>query len=790
MEGNGTRMDYEDMFREITKKLYGEDPDHKTSSVQNEFETSYKNDEDTGNGTDGSDDGNWTYEDEPLKGTDGSRIAAYHAGKAMWRCDECGDIMSNGPREIAEHFMEYHPSRILADSSRNRHHSPRKDYLQSDFKIEDLVMYLERLRERAERAAPPSRRTQETQTVPAALLPVTSSFLLQELPSAPAPQHLQNATPISSPVAASTSGKRYTCPCCPYGTDRRDLYTRHENIHREEKPFHCYMCYKPFNRADHVKKHFLRMHRDHTYEVARIRRPVGTTAPKPLQQDTSAATATVNVGNQQQPQQQQQQQQQHMSNQFGFVSNKGYQLQPNAATSSTSTGTGTTGLHQAIIMPSPTGIVQSDANNCNTGRRVQNGGCNSKSHLKGGSKSTQERRYTCLYCPWSGVDNWCLKRHLNTHTKPFACTLCEYKAARAERLATHVLKVHNRRQCSRCSFLGEDANQLQMHQVHVHRASVPSTSTAQNAPLSSNRHQQPLHPVGGGRPPPGPPVFPAPAAPTIAPATTVIPPSTILGHEMVKSPATATTMAYPTEEEKRSHRRAGGTTGDDGHDDDDDDVVRGNGNRGSRTRDPVTYRDFKSDRDHDLESRANDRINGSRPVVTDTSNSDFICSYQISSILQAVDRLSRLPLPSQKSESRPHGKENHLKMKRSRKQSQPRQVIWYPNHRKRYLIRHLILQNVRNQKVQIDSKSVQSQQRSAPTRMFKCHLCPKYAPARGKTHRPYHSKASLTLHMLWRHKRRSWPAKKQRRNDSIHQVVSSVTLKATVFANPNYRYDR
>ncbi|KAL0127844.1 hypothetical protein PUN28_003236 [Cardiocondyla obscurior] len=596
MEGNGTRMDYEDMFREITKKLYGEDPDHKTSSVQNEFETSYKNDEDTGNGTDGSDDGNWTYEDEPLKGTDGSRIAAYHAGKAMWRCDECGDIMSNGPREIAEHFMEYHPSRILADSSRNRHHSPRKDYLQSDFKIEDLVMYLERLRERAERAAPPSRRTQETQTVPAALLPVTSSFLLQELPSAPAPQHLQNATPISSPVAASTSGKRYTCPCCPYGTDRRDLYTRHENIHREEKPFHCYMCYKPFNRADHVKKHFLRMHRDHTYEVARIRRPVGTTAPKPLQQDTSAATATVNVGNQQQPQQQQQQQQQHMSNQFGFVSNKGYQLQPNAATSSTSTGTGTTGLHQAIIMPSPTGIVQSDANNCNTGRRVQNGGCNSKSHLKGGSKSTQERRYTCLYCPWSGVDNWCLKRHLNTHTKPFACTLCEYKAARAERLATHVLKVHNRRQCSRCSFLGEDANQLQMHQVHVHRASVPSTSTAQNAPLSSNRHQQPLHPVGGGRPPPGPPVFPAPAAPTIAPATTVIPPSTILG-------------------------------------------------------------------------------------------------YQISSILQAVDRLSRLPLPSQKSESRPHGKENHLKMKRSRKQSQPRQVIWYPNHRKRYLIRHLILQN-------------------------------------------------------------------------------------------------
>ncbi len=31
--------------------------------------------------------------------------------------------------------------------------------------------------------------------------------------------------------------RRYCCPKCPYSTDRRDLYTRHENIHRDEKPF-------------------------------------------------------------------------------------------------------------------------------------------------------------------------------------------------------------------------------------------------------------------------------------------------------------------------------------------------------------------------------------------------------------------------------------------------------------------------------------------------------------------------------------------------------------------------
>ena len=51
----------------------------------------YKTEEDTDHGTDGSDDGNWTCEDEPLKGTDGSRIAAYHAGKTTWRCYECGE---------------------------------------------------------------------------------------------------------------------------------------------------------------------------------------------------------------------------------------------------------------------------------------------------------------------------------------------------------------------------------------------------------------------------------------------------------------------------------------------------------------------------------------------------------------------------------------------------------------------------------------------------------------------------------------------------------------------------
>jgi transcription elongation factor Elf1 len=101
-------------------------------------------------------------------------------------------------------------------------------------------------------------------------------------------------------------------------------------------------------------------------------------------------------------------------------------------------------------------------------------------------------RFNCMFCNWSGLDNWCLKRHLNTHTKPYECKLCEYRAARAERLSTHVLKVHNKRQCSKCAFLAEDSNQLQMHQLHSHRNNANTPSTVSTGPLLNNRHQQTL----------------------------------------------------------------------------------------------------------------------------------------------------------------------------------------------------------------------------------------------------------------------------------------------------------
>lgn len=99
-----------------------------------------------------------------------------------------GDI-SGSPRETAEHFMENHLR--VTDDGRNRHHSLRKDYV--DLKIEDINLYLEKLRERAERSAPPSCRTQETQTIPQTLL--QNSLL--EMPSTSG-QHLQVGDLFSS----------------------------------------------------------------------------------------------------------------------------------------------------------------------------------------------------------------------------------------------------------------------------------------------------------------------------------------------------------------------------------------------------------------------------------------------------------------------------------------------------------------------------------------------------------------------------------------------------------------
>ncbi|XP_063216065.1 zinc finger protein 865-like [Bacillus rossius redtenbacheri] len=249
------------------------------------------------------------------------------------------------------------------------------------------------------------------------------------------------APPPASPPKPEASGgpKRYCCAFCPYATDRRDLFTRHESIHREEKPFQCYVCQKQFNRADHVKKHFLRMHRDYPYDLNRIRRQPS--------KNGGGASYYHKYGN--------------GSPSPGGSNQQGHQMPgapPHAIHPSPH-------LHPGLNIPG--GFGTTDVRTGPGGKSRSPAGCNARSH-GGKGKRKGEKRYACCYCAWSGVDNWCLKRHLNTHLKPFVCGLCDYKAARSERLATHVLKVHNKRACGRCAYLADDQAQLTIHLQEHH----------------------------------------------------------------------------------------------------------------------------------------------------------------------------------------------------------------------------------------------------------------------------------------------------------------------------------
>ncbi|XP_059608185.1 uncharacterized protein LOC132256023 [Phlebotomus argentipes] len=259
----------------------------------------------------------------------------------------------------------------------------------------------------------------------------------------------------SSVRGGSNSGgaatKRYNCQSCPYSTDRRDLFTRHENIHKDEKPFHCYACLKQFNRADHVKKHFLRMHRELNYDINKTRKS---------QSGSSAAAGTAKPANYSQPQQQQQQQ--HISE---FLGARSAAAAPEAATN----GQGAQEMMPASNESEPVAEkmhiseVHVEKKMSMKSEKVSN-----SSSLQGAKKKQGDKRYVCCYCPWTGADNWGLKRHLNTHTKPFVCIMCDYKAARSERLATHVFKVHNKKACNKCNFLADDQAQFMTHQTEVH----------------------------------------------------------------------------------------------------------------------------------------------------------------------------------------------------------------------------------------------------------------------------------------------------------------------------------
>lgn len=542
-------MEYlEDMFKEVVKKLYGEQELESSGSlkIMQNMSPSEK-EEDSQSSLPAVEmseneyapvskpevftdfENVWISSDETLSWTDSS-IASYNMSQRLFRCNDCECIGMLS--RVAEHWLGTHANLRVFQCSQCpyssawarcvRMHLTQQHNIAVDgenfdnfFKenpvLGEVTEYLERLKTKVESLQDEQDSLQQdiqevdetdielkeedadivTETQfeledEAQVIPVEDQQLSpndsqietevitteeemeikpqQTLITIQIPTRLKNA---NSHQPLSCTGKRYNCSFCSYGTDRRDLYTRHENIHKEEKPFHCYVCQKQFNRADHVKKHFLRMHRDHAYENNRIKRDLSRFNQQVKQQFITIQKPTLP----------------EIKIPFSYPANivpkiAFVQQRPSVIEDGSSVLNALNNQHvntintqSSINVETQRVTLESNSIGIGTSDVTEPLSITTASPTVINLKKPgpiKEKRFSCCYCSWSGTDNWCLKRHLNTHIKPFNCALCEYKAARPERLATHVAKVHNKRICSKCSFLSDDQETLDQHmQQHV-----------------------------------------------------------------------------------------------------------------------------------------------------------------------------------------------------------------------------------------------------------------------------------------------------------------------------------
>lgn len=195
----------------------------------------------------------WVESEELLPWNTTTRVASYNATHKLFRCLDCGCV--GFLARIAEHWLGAHANLRVFQCPRCHYNSAWARCIR---------MHLARQHNEPN---PPDNGCSLWRENP--VLEEVTKYLLR------LKNRVENKDELPSPTGSSVGGgggsisggggsdKRYSCPFCPYATDRRDLYTRHETIHSEEKPFQCFICDKQFNRADHCKKHFSRMHRYH-----------------------------------------------------------------------------------------------------------------------------------------------------------------------------------------------------------------------------------------------------------------------------------------------------------------------------------------------------------------------------------------------------------------------------------------------------------------------------------------------------------------------------------------------
>ncbi|XP_039300916.1 zinc finger protein 462-like, partial [Nilaparvata lugens] len=320
----GIRMEmYEDMFKEITRKLYGNNEDDKDSNdaaagvlkmVSAQFTTaddsSKKEDHSISSfslnslmdssysqmsslqsspfsSIDKLEDDRWISSEETLEWTN-SKIASYNSVQKLFRCNECECV--GYLSRVAEHWLGTHANlRVFqcpqcAYSSAwarcvRMHLARQHNVCQEQSEtgavlwkespvLEEVTKYLQRLKakiedehvmeeeveeegvvEEVEESSQPlliheqpeeeqlEEQQQQQQQLDPSPPPPEQPPSQPEILAIPSPPSTVEFIVETKPAEVQTdSPKRYNCAFCHYATDRRDLYTRHENIHKEEKP--------------------------------------------------------------------------------------------------------------------------------------------------------------------------------------------------------------------------------------------------------------------------------------------------------------------------------------------------------------------------------------------------------------------------------------------------------------------------------------------------------------------------------------------------------------------------
>lgn len=289
---------YEDMFKEITKKINKQNTSSSSEERQFAEQDAYKmvkeglnmfdNDKAATEAAKSFDkqehpeEDPWVTSDETIPWTT-SKIGSYNANRKLFKCQECESVglLSS----VAEHWLgthadvkvfqcpqcpyasawarciRIHMSRqhnVVADNGPIEQRTAGRSPWKESPVLGEVTGYLGRLKAVADKAVAENVATTNKAAVAAVTATAVESDDEMEISAAD--------------TETQTAQKRFNCVYCPYSTDRRDLHTRHENIHKDNKPFQCDVCQKQFNRADHVKKHYTRMHREYEYCLSRVKR--------------------------------------------------------------------------------------------------------------------------------------------------------------------------------------------------------------------------------------------------------------------------------------------------------------------------------------------------------------------------------------------------------------------------------------------------------------------------------------------------------------------------------------